>query len=60
MKKFLSLLRDIVVMVAILMIINLIMFVVFGIAPIDILGSVILSLVIRGIAGLARRKKEKA
>lgn len=60
MKKFLSLLRDIIVMVAVFMIINLIMFVIFGVAPIDILGSVVLSLVIRGIAGLAKRKKEKA
>ena len=59
MKKFLYVLRDIVVLSAILMVINLIMFVVFGIAPINVVGSVVLSLIIRGIMALGKKRKAK-
>ena len=58
MKKFLYFLRDIIVLAAILMVINLITFVVFGIAPINVIGSVVLSVLIRGIAALTKKNKK--
>ena len=59
MKKFLYVLRDIIVLACVLTIINVVVFVVFGFAPINIPESIMLSLVIRGVAALVKNHKRK-